>query len=44
MTEGNWLQDLLNWYWITPWQLGFILVLEMIVVVLVIAYVMFRRI
>jgi hypothetical protein len=22
--HGNWLQDLLNWYWITPWQLGLI--------------------
>lgn len=19
--NGNWLQNLLNWYWITPWQL-----------------------
>jgi hypothetical protein len=19
--NGNWLQDLLHWYWITPWQL-----------------------
>jgi hypothetical protein len=19
--DGNWLQDLLHWYWVTPWQL-----------------------
>lgn len=23
--SGNWLQDLLNWYWITPWQLDLML-------------------
>ncbi len=33
MKHGNWLQDLLHWYWLTPWQLGLLLGLLVIALI-----------
>lgn len=38
---GNWLQRLLHWYWITPWQVA--LVIALMAVVFVWAFVTISR-